>query len=247
MDFASEEIKPLAEACRTYCAENIRVEQRWRTGGQLYDVFVHAEAAVPMLIRSRTGMILNEVRSILDALACTLATRNKRTPSGVYFPVGRDRNAFEEALNNQRKIAAEDREILAGVRAYPAGNRLLYGLHDADRKRKHQRLGAVGAVTGSSNIGLNAISLAGGGGARLLRCNFNGIYVEDLTVFSAREMLEAKSEGPAQMISGCPRGIDITFNLALAFEFPEEFVGHEVSKTLRDTVNEVRRVVGLFR
>jgi hypothetical protein len=60
---------------------------------------VYAQArvrsSVPTEIKVKVGTITNELRSILDALACALAIRNGQTDKGVYFPI-RETKAFFE-------------------------------------------------------------------------------------------------------------------------------------------------------
>lgn len=135
------------------------------TGGVLGKLLAHP----PVALRSEVGMILNEQRSVLDALACSLATRNRANHTNdVYFPITKTKAGFYEKLGQRkiRKLSADARQKIEDLKPWwPSkdcpedGNPALFLLHEADRIRKHQNLlrwGCMGGVfpAGSGQIGM---------------------------------------------------------------------------------------------
>jgi hypothetical protein len=122
----------------------------------------------PVSLRQEVGMIVNEQRSILDALACTLATRNGANHTkDVYFPITKTREGFYEDLGRRkiRKLSVTDQDAIEKLKPWlptvedPGdGNITLFQLHEADRVRKHRNLlkwACLGRVfpTGNGHIG----------------------------------------------------------------------------------------------
>lgn len=111
---------------------------------------------IPDDIAIHSGVILNELRAILDALACTLALRNSAADvSGTYFPTGKTKEIFEskEIQRKIKKLNEQDKAIVAALRPYAGGNDMLYALHSSDLIRKHQRLIVLSGVTANMKIG----------------------------------------------------------------------------------------------
>lgn len=128
----------------------------------------------PLAMRSEVGMIVNEQRSVLDALACALATRNgANNISDVYFPVTKSKEKFfKHGIKKIKKLSAPDRLKIENIKPWACteespddGNMALFLLHEADRVRKHQNLlqwSCLGGVfpAGPGRIGmLNAGSV----------------------------------------------------------------------------------------
>ena len=127
-------------------------------------LMVEVNGPIPVSIKSRSGSIVNELRSCLDGLSSILSLRNNKSANGVYFPIAETEHDLlnEPNLKNKiKKLSQEDRDkiilfrpFLIGQDGRP-GNLLLYGLHHADIKRKHHRLvsksisGSLGAANGS--------------------------------------------------------------------------------------------------
>jgi len=98
---------------------------------------------LPIDIAQRSGTTLNEIRSILDSLACTLAKRNGATSLGdVSFPVANSKETYETDPRIQRKlrkISLADRKIIKSLEPWAGGSDLLHALHAADNTRKHEK------------------------------------------------------------------------------------------------------------
>jgi len=122
----------------------------------------------PVRLRQEVGMLVNEQRSILDALACKLAVRNGANNwNDVYFPISKDRASFlSDGRKKIRKLSDSDRCLIETFRPWlptdrapEDGNLTLFQLHEADKFRKHQdllRWACLGGVepTGNGIIGL---------------------------------------------------------------------------------------------
>jgi hypothetical protein len=105
---------------------------------------VYAKLAAPpsKSIQIFAGVLANETRAILDALACTLAERNGRSSDGVAFPIAVDYAGFGSARMQGmiKKLSVADQTEIAKIKPYGGGNDLLRALHDIDVIRKHRRL-----------------------------------------------------------------------------------------------------------
>lgn len=125
-------------------------------------------AQPPVSLRQEVGMIVNEQRSILDALASKLAIRNGANDvRGVYFPITQTKVGFFEKVTQKKieKLGQSDRESIEALKPWLApynepenGNQLLYQLHEADIMRKHEdllRWACLGGVypSGKGQIG----------------------------------------------------------------------------------------------
>ena len=117
--------------------------------GEYFSLFAVMMAPVPISVRADAGLIANELRSCLDALACVLATRNLKSPKSTYFPISKTKCVFfDDGVKKLRNISIADQHYIMSIKPYGGGNSVLYGLHEIDRTRKHTRLGVW--ATGSS-------------------------------------------------------------------------------------------------
>jgi hypothetical protein len=99
--------------------------------------------------------MINEMRAILDALACTLAVRDgAENVTLTYFPTGKDQETFESKSVQQkvRHLSEQDRQIIVDLKPYRGGNDMLYALHSSDI-RKHQRLIVMASVVAGTTLG----------------------------------------------------------------------------------------------
>jgi len=133
--------------------------ESWGPGaGQIFAQMIEGP---PVSLRSEIGMIVNEQRAVLDALACTLARRGgANTTKDVYFPVTKDRQSFYEPKGGKykiRRLSQADQDKIERIEPWydpNGGNLALYLLHQADITRKHDRLlkwSCLGGVMPSGN------------------------------------------------------------------------------------------------
>lgn len=84
------------------------------------------------------GEILHNLRSSLDYLACALAIEHSGSCDKIYFPFGKNVDAFEDELRKKTKLICSDgKEMIRALKPYRGGNELLWLLHDLNRKDKH--------------------------------------------------------------------------------------------------------------
>ena len=120
----------------------------WHPG--IGEVKAELLAHPPVSIRSEIGMIVNEQRSILDALACNLAIENGANDiSDVSFPIVKSKAAFSqrEARKRISKLSQENQSKIESFKPWKPsddkpddGNLALFMLHEGDRIRKHRNL-----------------------------------------------------------------------------------------------------------
>ena len=82
LQFATDELASLRGAIGSFISASVEV---WNDGsfGGIFTVKARLARPLPTSIRSKAGMIANEVRSCLDNLACRLAERNGESVGGV--------------------------------------------------------------------------------------------------------------------------------------------------------------------
>lgn len=117
----------------------------------------------PVSIRADVGMIVNEQRTILDALTGLLATRNGANHiNNVNFPITKTKEGFFEpsAQRRMKKLSKLDQQKIEDLKPWwPSednpedGNPALFLLHEADRVRKHQKLLRWACLGGAVPVG----------------------------------------------------------------------------------------------
>ena len=178
-------------------------------------------------------MIVNEQRSILDALACALATRNRANDiRGVYFPIAKSKADFSNKTCRDKiqKLAEADQQTIKDMKPWlpstddPAdGNRLLFCLNEADNVRKHQSL----------------LRWACHGGVRPVGSGEIGHLVADGVIFT-----EVGKEETLASFAG------VTCNLSVSFEMvyyePDSLKGRPVAPLLSAFNETVGSIVKRF-
>lgn len=107
-------------------------------------------AQPPVSIRQEVGMIVNEQRAVLDALACKLARRNgANDTSDVSFPITATKAKFNNRSGRSKiaKLSVADQFAIGAIRPWGPSeedpedcNELLWQLHEGDIVRKHRHL-----------------------------------------------------------------------------------------------------------
>ena len=136
--YAESEVPDIEQAVSDYL--NANTELRTRKGITGTVVSVRREKPLPIALRSKIGIVINEIRSSLDELACRLAVRNGKTMRDVHFPISKDRAAYlKDAPRKIGKLSIADQHALNGLGLNGEDRPFLFGMHDVDRVRKHQR------------------------------------------------------------------------------------------------------------
>ena len=77
---------------------------------------------MPEDVQRLVGLVLSDLRTSLDYLACQLAIRNKRSESGVEFPISRSPEAFKDALSGKiKKIGPSALFEISRIEPYKGG------------------------------------------------------------------------------------------------------------------------------
>ncbi|RST80100.1 hypothetical protein EJC49_24710 [Aquibium carbonis] len=211
-----------------------------------FDVVASLKRPVPAAATARAGMIANEVRSVLDGLASVLAVRNNQDPKNVYFPISKSKAIFEDdGMRKIKKLSAADQALIVSLRPYREENRLLFGLHEADRTRKHQRLSFCAA--GNANATIPGLATAvGGGQIHFENVTFNGVHTQSMTLGGSVDSLDMPVGREIVVASGVPFGLDVRFEYTVVYSEPEELAGQPVVKTLRWFALEAQKIVSMF-
>jgi len=244
IDFSRDEIGVLSREVSVFVSDAIHHEARPTVGRPTLDLFANQKRPVPTAVKSRAGTIANELRAVLDGLACQLAHRNGNIASDVYFPISKSRAIFEDDGHRKiRKLSDADRNKIIDLKPYQEENPLLFGLHEADRTRKHQRL--AGCV-GQSSMQIPGVQIKGGS-ARFVNCTFNGFHVENMTVGNVTNKTMIDGVGRDVMIaSGVPITLPFEVKFWIAYADPECLAGRDILDALSEFAEEVEEIVRQF-
>ncbi|UNZ49321.1 hypothetical protein [Agrobacterium tumefaciens] len=232
LDWAAVEIGTLEAEIAEFLSSHpieIRFHYDLGTGNRVYKAYQAKDP--PKGIQIRTGTIINELRSTLDALAVTLAARNGATKfDDTYFPMGKTKDIFAEkrVRDRMKRLSDSDQAIITNLQPYQGGNDLLYTLHLADIIRKHQRLVLSAAQTNQLLMGKGDWILDGG-----------------------RVVLITNPGGPigrGLFIAELSHDYHIDFEITgeIAFSEPPFIKGNPVLETLRQFLALVHSILKLF-
>jgi hypothetical protein len=130
------------------------------------NIAVTYDQPFPLEFNAWVGAIINSLRSSLDLLAATLATRNGKKPcQETHFPVFRsiqDMIDPLEGLKSKKWLSASERATIKTLKPYEGGNDTIWPLHRLDILRKHERLiKAQPDVAGFLMLGARHIHVGG--------------------------------------------------------------------------------------
>ncbi|ESW92917.1 hypothetical protein NKL07_21785 [Mesorhizobium sp. C280B] len=230
LDFCGLEIERFAREVMAYANHGFksRMADFPSSPSPVKHIYATMVKPIPIALRCRAGMIANEIRACLDALACVLAARNGQDTKGVYFPVKENAAEFaKDGRNKIKKLSGIDQGVIASVQPYQPGNSgILYLLHEADIFRKHIKLVMSGG--GAGGIGF------GSGGAAFMGSTNTAppLFTEMKKEFKVHEVI----------VSG-----QAEFSIIFCVRFAEPpFNNLNVQFFLEDSLSEVRRVGSLF-
>lgn len=205
-------------ACRLETKTNWFKKQKY--------IIARPNIPMPKSIPIRAGVLKNELRAVLDSLACTLAFRNGNDAvRSVSFPIADSEAAFLDAQTQLKikKLSLADQKLIASLKPYRGGNDWLYALHVNDRVRKHQRLLTTAVSTkGIAIMGgtyFQSDKFAYGGNLA------DGVVVAELGLFSFPELKVSAS---------------------ICFAEPPYLKGKEVVPTLHQLANQVEAALRIF-
>lgn len=141
------------------------VSEKFERNGPNIWAYARIEYDLPISTSTRAGLVVNEIRATLDALAWILATERNHTPPrrNIYFPIARDEEKllaqFKKRGNLHKAFAKNDEDTIIGFAPYSGGNDTLFMMHEADNIRKHRKSLVVAvqgsiSATGPGRVGL---------------------------------------------------------------------------------------------
>lgn len=243
IEFAKAEIRSLSIENAMFLKKAISIVGELDPNSKTLNIYASQTAPVPVAIRSKAGMIANELRSTLDALACILAGRNGKRTDDSYFPISKSKEIFEkDGMKKMRRLSDTDKTTIINLRPYSGGHPQFFLLHEADRKRKHQKLAACSAhhLRGTFGGGVTAGSL------HIQNSSFNGVFVHDLEYFKGRNLAEAGVGSKILIARGVPERLPVQFEVDLTFVEPEALQGRSVETSLSTWAELVLDTVRLF-
>jgi hypothetical protein len=212
------------------------------SGHECHDIYVVQLKEVPVSVRVKSGMLLNETRSVLDALACMLANRNVGANRETSFPVCRDEQAFRDKRAQKKisRLSESDRCLIARHKPWAGGNDDIFLLHEIDRQRKHVRLSACATES-------MALKLADG---RILsNPGFYDLLIDEKVPgwFRAGHMAGGKVGVPQRVAGNIPVALPFQLRTGVSFSDPPEVRHREVVPMIRDSVDAVGAILNSFR
>ncbi|MBS0296008.1 MAG: hypothetical protein JSR45_06815 [Proteobacteria bacterium] len=209
-------------------------------------IYAVQTAEVPTSIRAKAGVIANELRSILDGLACQLATRNSRSTRNVYFPISKSKAIFEsDGVRKIKDLSKADQQTIVDLKPYREASPLLFGLHEADRTRKHTRLMGCAGAPGSIVLG-NAIRLTDTSHTDFKSVIIDGFDASNLHIRGAPDLGSAPLGIPVLLATGVPVGMPFGWSPSVAYQEPQELAREEVITTLQRFADTVEAIVAKF-
>lgn len=183
----------------------------------------------PTRIRSKTGMIANELRSVLDSLACHLAERHSQTSKETYFPISKSEAIFRsDGHKKMKKLHPADQAAIEALKPWKDGHDILFPLHKADLLRKHRKLlaasgsGQMVIAEGQAGFFLHYVGRAEG---IIQNANEYFLMQEWQNIISAAEIVP---------------------NFFMMYLEPEDLSGKEVVEFLNRSSATVREIVLIF-
>lgn len=150
--YCESELETIKVATKAYIDQALQGRQVQTAGG--LEIHVRISGPVPVPISGRVGTTIHEIRSCLDSLACRLAERNGQDTKQVYFPISKDESVFAvDGMRKIKKLSAADQQTIINLEPHGDCNPILFGMHEFDRERKHNRLGISGA---QSSFGISS-------------------------------------------------------------------------------------------
>jgi hypothetical protein len=179
----------------------------------------------PLSIKVRAGLVVHELRSCLDSLACQLAVRNQKSTNGVYFPISKTAAVFaDDGMKKIQKLASPDQAKIVAMAPHGDGDPFLFGMHEFDRTRKHIRLNA----TNTGNMG------------------FGVKYAEKLHIIRVIGQTNLDTEWRPVCEVSLDSEAYMEFPGSIMIEEPNQLKGHNVVRAIKLFADQTRSIVSQF-
>ena len=170
------------------------------------------------------GGTANEIRATLDELACRLAARNNKPPNRTYFPISKTAAVFaDDAKRKLADLSLADRQTIINLETNGDSRPFIFGMHDLDRIRKHQR-------SFIAHVSMDSPRFS------------NGLY-KYIHVPSNKPVREDWTLIMTANLSGNAR---VTRSFIPVFVEPAQIANMQVVPALNQFVKEAREIVALF-
>ena len=249
IDYIYNELSTLDFHLKEYENKSLRLEESRRCDG-MYDVYLIMGRDIPIGIKSKTGMIANELRACLDSLAVNLAIKNGRSGRDVYFPISRTEQAFlDEGIKKIRTLSDIDKQKIIEIKPYGGENDLLFGLHELDRTRKHIRISVLSAQNDTIMAAGGFINARNGAIIKLKNIAISGPNGEasiffDATLYSGQKV--SNSTKRVKIAEGLFVKTQLNIRSQIVFDEPKQFDGKPIVPTLRSCADRILEIVSSF-
>jgi hypothetical protein len=146
VDWAIAQFPSFQKRIDSWLADNVNFTVKDSPAPAAYDpVIAFVKSALPREFNVEVGTYINTIRSSLDILASTLATRSGAVRhEDAYFPIARSATAFMAGDYRGHKLVKAlpqiERSHIETLKPYQGGDETLWALHQFDIVRKHRRL-----------------------------------------------------------------------------------------------------------
>ena len=224
VDFCESEIKLLSAQIATYV--DTSVEHWFQDLDGAVGLLAKISSYPPVALRSRAGLIANELRATLDGLVWELADQHAGTHRDISFPIFRNEDIYnEQSVKRLKRISKDDAEKIHNLRPWEGGHEYLWRLHEADRVRKHQRLLSCGG-TGTIHSETFLMSIVHFDNGRIPN-------LDEVTLVHASSTLLSS-------------GIEPIPKFFVVYENPECLQGENIQLFLTSCCSAVREIIKFF-
>ncbi len=242
-------ISELGAEVRSFFENAIDVQTPAGDNKDTHHVVVFLTQELPAGITVKAGAIANELRSCLDALACRLAVDNGKSLSNVYFPIFSSLEAFEkDDRKRMQKFSDTVKRTIANITPYGGGHPVLFGLHEADRLRKHRGLirskcrnKSVQAKIGSGH----SIHAQGNSTITIGKVTRPDGRIDRNVGVCSGVLLEEVGDG-YMVSSNVLYGAPVKLMYSVYYHAPEAIKGRDVVNFLNEAADAVESVISLF-
>jgi hypothetical protein len=152
LNWAETEIPRLQNALLQWTKDPYRVVKEPDPDYGGYAIVACERVPFPLIFNAWTGAIINSLRSVLDLVAASLASRNGVKPSHcTHFPIFRSLHDMIDpidGLESKKWLSKNERSTIEALRPYKGGDDTIWPLHRLDILRKHERLIYVRPIIG---------------------------------------------------------------------------------------------------
>lgn len=202
--------------------------------------------SVPDKIALISGDVIQNLRSALDHLACELFIEENKgaiSPKYICFPIEKNLQSYErEKVRKTKGISIEKLKLIDSVKPYKGGNDLLWAIATLNNTDKHRLLITVGSTFESVDIGAQIVDQT----RKLMKDN----NIPDIPVFiKPADNLFPLKRGD-ELFEDSP---DAEVNPKMQFRFEvvlnekDVVEGQPVTNTLESMINEVERLIPIFK